>query len=209
MGDANGFANHAKMSNTYLDALNIPENEKAHTKLVEPVQWRSESHACAQVVSPLAAYVREGSIQKRNSFLSINFFKSSILPLYSDATDLVHTIFSAIKYTHDCDIVHCDLKPENLLFHSKSEQSLEIMFADFGLSRVTWFQVEYAHRCLWNTWCTFISLHLIYPSLTWDIVYGPWDLQAEYAQHFISYLLQSNALQLVMANLSTCGSWAS
>ena len=26
------------------------------------------------------------SIQKRNSFLSINFFKSSILPLHSDAT---------------------------------------------------------------------------------------------------------------------------
>ena len=90
----------------------------------------------AQVASSSTAYVREGSIQKRNSFLSLDFFKSSILPLHSDAADLVRTIFGAVKYIHDCDIVHRDLKPENLLFRSKPEQTSEIMIADFGLSRV-------------------------------------------------------------------------
>ena len=88
------------------------------------------------MVSSLTVYVREGSTQKRNSFLYLDFFKPSNLPLHSDAADLVRTIFSAVKYIHDCGIVHRDLKPENLLFRSKPEQTSEIMIADFGLSRV-------------------------------------------------------------------------
>ena len=58
----------------------------------------------------------------------------------------------AVKYIHECGIVHrgahtriltprtklisgTDLKPENLLFRTKEEEA-DIMIADFGLSRV-------------------------------------------------------------------------
>lgn len=53
----------------------------------------------------------------------------------ADASNLVRTIFKAVKHIHDAGIVHRDLKPENLLFRSPAEDA-EIMIADFGLSRV-------------------------------------------------------------------------
>jgi calcium/calmodulin-dependent protein kinase I len=71
-----------------------------------------------------------------------------------DAADLIRTIFNAVTYIHDADIVHrgkfylflletrpftvspCpDLKPENLLFRTPAEDA-DIMIADFGLSRL-------------------------------------------------------------------------
>ncbi|KAI6143599.1 Pkinase-domain-containing protein [Pisolithus tinctorius] len=54
----------------------------------------------------------------------------------ADAADLVRTILEAVKYIHDCGIVHRNLKPENLLFRSDPERTSEIMIADFGMSRV-------------------------------------------------------------------------
>ncbi|KAI1792742.1 Pkinase-domain-containing protein [Ganoderma leucocontextum] len=54
-----------------------------------------------------------------------------------DAAALIRTIMGAVKYIHECGIVHrgTDLKPENLLFRTKDEEA-DIMIADFGLSRV-------------------------------------------------------------------------
>jgi len=40
----------------------------------------------------------------------------------------------AVQYIHGTGIVHCDLKPENLLFRTKAEDA-DIMITDFGLSR--------------------------------------------------------------------------
>jgi calcium/calmodulin-dependent protein kinase I len=72
---------------------------------------------------------------------------------FSDAADLVRTIMKAVKYVHECGIVHrgastfvcwalivkrgreIDLKPENLLFRTPAEDA-DIMVADFGLSRI-------------------------------------------------------------------------
>ncbi|KAH8833752.1 kinase-like domain-containing protein [Flagelloscypha sp. PMI_526] len=53
----------------------------------------------------------------------------------ADASNLIRTIFAAVKHIHDSGIVHRDLKPENLLFRTKAEDA-DIMIADFGLSRV-------------------------------------------------------------------------
>ncbi|KAH0828599.1 kinase-like domain-containing protein [Lanmaoa asiatica] len=54
----------------------------------------------------------------------------------ADAARLICTIFGAIKYIHDCGIVHCNLKAENLLFHSKPEKTSEIIITDFRFSHV-------------------------------------------------------------------------
>jgi serine/threonine protein kinase len=83
--------------------------------------------------------------------LFCHHYSNSILTLRSDAASLVRTIFKAVKYIHDCGIVHrgsyltpninyslwcrIDLKPENLLFRTQAEDA-DIMIADFGLSRV-------------------------------------------------------------------------
>ncbi|KIY49081.1 Pkinase-domain-containing protein [Fistulina hepatica ATCC 64428] len=52
-----------------------------------------------------------------------------------DAAQLIRTIMGAVKYIHDCGIVHRDLKTENLLFLT-SDEDADIMIADFGLSKV-------------------------------------------------------------------------
>ncbi|KAG6329238.1 hypothetical protein ID866_9852 [Astraeus odoratus] len=65
-----------------------------------------------------------------------DYFEASFATLNVDAAELVRTIFQAVKYIHGCDIVHRNLKPEKLLFRSKSEKTSEIMIVGFGLSRV-------------------------------------------------------------------------
>ncbi|KYQ89677.1 GTP-binding protein [Tieghemostelium lacteum] len=51
-----------------------------------------------------------------------------------DASLLVLTLTKVIQFLHSKDIVHCDLKPENLLY-SDSSDSAVIKLCDFGLSQ--------------------------------------------------------------------------
>merc|ERR1712176_93749 len=53
-----------------------------------------------------------------------------------DAAKVVHQLLSALQYMHEeNDIVHCDLKPDNILFADKSKDSA-IKVIDFGMSKV-------------------------------------------------------------------------
>ncbi|GAM17088.1 hypothetical protein SAMD00019534_002620 [Acytostelium subglobosum LB1] len=51
-----------------------------------------------------------------------------------DAAKLVNTLTRVIHYIHSKDIVHCDLKPENLLYSDNSDSAI-IKLCDFGLSQ--------------------------------------------------------------------------
>ncbi|KAA6391415.1 MAG: putative Calcium/calmodulin-dependent protein kinase type 1 [Streblomastix strix] len=52
-----------------------------------------------------------------------------------DASQLMLSIFQAIKYMHDRGIAHRDLKPQNILYENDSPLS-PIKVSDFGLSKV-------------------------------------------------------------------------
>ena len=44
-------------------------------------------------------------------------------------------VFSAVSFVHSCDVVHCDVKPENVLLKPvKSGSSFSLKLADFGLA---------------------------------------------------------------------------
>lgn len=48
---------------------------------------------------------------------------------------IIHQLLSAIQHMHAHDIVHRDIKCENILFKSNNQNDLSIKICDFGLSR--------------------------------------------------------------------------
>lgn len=45
-------------------------------------------------------------------------------------------IASGLDHMHENDVVHCDLKEENILLHKHPEGSIRAKICDFGLGRV-------------------------------------------------------------------------
>lgn len=50
------------------------------------------------------------------------------------AADIFFQILNGVNYIHSQGVVHCDLKPDNFLFHDKSETAT-LKIIDFGLSK--------------------------------------------------------------------------
>ena len=57
----------------------------------------------------------------------------------ADASRVIHQLLSALHYMHAPEngnrIVHCDLKPDNILFLTKDEDS-PVKIIDFGMSKI-------------------------------------------------------------------------
>ena len=51
----------------------------------------------------------------------------------SAACALMKQLLSCINYLHSCDIVHCDVKPENILLEANKELS-QLKLIDFGFA---------------------------------------------------------------------------
>ena len=52
-----------------------------------------------------------------------------------DAADILRPIIDAIRYWHDLDVAHRDLKLENILYESKDEDAM-IKITDFSLAKI-------------------------------------------------------------------------
>lgn len=50
------------------------------------------------------------------------------------ASQVMRDIITGVEYLHACDVVHCDIKPENILVKTKEHWPLEVKLCDFGLS---------------------------------------------------------------------------
>tara|TARA_Y100000588_G_C13767162_1_gene716564 strand:- start:7 stop:666 length:660 start_codon:yes stop_codon:yes gene_type:complete len=58
----------------------------------------------------------------------VNTNKNSI-----DKHFIIKNILNGVKYLHLNDIIHCDLKPDNILLNIKDKNIINIKIADFGL----------------------------------------------------------------------------
>mmetsp|Transcript_18186 Transcript_18186/g.51792 ORF Transcript_18186/g.51792 Transcript_18186/m.51792 type:complete len:845 (-) Transcript_18186:187-2721(-) len=55
----------------------------------------------------------------------------------ADAAHLIREVASTLNFLHGLDVVHADMKPENLMMSSKNPASSAIKLVDFGCSQVT------------------------------------------------------------------------
>ena len=53
-----------------------------------------------------------------------------------DAAVLLRDLISGLQELHSHDILHLDIKPENLLFDTPDPATAKIMITDFGLSKM-------------------------------------------------------------------------
>ena len=51
-----------------------------------------------------------------------------------DAAYIIKQVLKALNYLHKLNIMHRDMKPENILMMSKDNKNLEVKITDFGFS---------------------------------------------------------------------------
>lgn len=52
-----------------------------------------------------------------------------------EVADIIRPIIDAIRYCHSLNIIHRDIKPDNLLYSSRDRDARIVKVADFGLAR--------------------------------------------------------------------------
>jgi len=50
--------------------------------------------------------------------------------------DILRKILNGLNYLHDSNIIHRDMKPQNILIKYKNKDNLEVRIADFGWSKL-------------------------------------------------------------------------
>lgn len=50
--------------------------------------------------------------------------------------EILFKTLKGLKYLHDRNIIHRDIKPHNILLNYKNHEELELKIADFGLSKL-------------------------------------------------------------------------
>jgi serine/threonine-protein kinase len=101
--------------------------------------FETEARAVAQLQHPNIVQIFEIGQHEGRPYLSLEFVEGGTLeskiaggPLPPrEAAELVRTLASAVEHAHRRGIVHCDLKPSNILIDGQGSPKI----ADFGVAR--------------------------------------------------------------------------
>jgi serine/threonine protein kinase len=108
--------------NGFIQEAQILENLKEHPHILSILDLGIDE----SVPYLITAYAEQGSLRDR--FKSRNNQPFSV----PETLTIVQQVGEALQYAHKRNVVHRDMKPENILFNSKGEALL----ADFGISTV-------------------------------------------------------------------------
>jgi len=102
-------------------------------------QFRTEAQLLASLSHPHIVRVLDFGIEQETPFLVIDYApQGSLLTLVPRGSrlaldrvvDYTAQVASALHYAHTRHIIHCDIKPENLLL----DELQQVMISDFGLA---------------------------------------------------------------------------
>nr|BBH90741.1 hypothetical protein KTC_54920 [Thermosporothrix sp. COM3] len=137
-----GFAEVYLGEHIYLDTL--AAIKVMHTQLSdeEREKFRIEARTVARLAHPHIIRVLEFGIEGATPFLVIDYApsgtlrkrhpKGSVLPLDTVAS-YVRQVAEALQHAHERNIIHRDVKPENMLIGRNNE----ILLSDFGIALVS------------------------------------------------------------------------
>src|SRR6266567_4286265 len=102
-------------------------------------QFRTEAQLLASLSHPHIVRVLDFGIEQETPFLVIDYApQGSLLTLVprgsrlalDKVVDYTAQVASALHYAHTRHIIHCDIKPENLLL----DEQQQVMISDIGLA---------------------------------------------------------------------------
>src|SRR5438477_6420226 len=136
-----GFAEVYLGEHIYLDT---PAAIKVlHTRLAgdEVEHFQTEARTVARLVHPHIVRVLDYGVEGTTPFLVMDYASNGslrqrhprdlALPL-ATVVQYVTQIAEALQYAHNGKLVHCDIKPENMLIGQKQE----LLLGDFGIALV-------------------------------------------------------------------------
>lgn len=130
---------------SYMDrAIKIIKNETRYTKAAE-----NEISILLKLkngdLSPYVVYMHEYFKYRGHIFIVFDYLYKNMYEIIQSnrykgfpidqCIDYGTQLAEGIKFIHNLDIIHCDLKPENIMFKTRSLN--EIVIIDFGLSYTT------------------------------------------------------------------------
>lgn len=137
---------HAHLSRTF--ALKIISNQVAETDEARELFYREARFASAMTHPGITSVVDFGEDEKVGMFMVMEFvdgeplnrilFREKRLPIRK-ACEIVLQVAEALHYIHKQNVVHCDIKTENILIseeeHDGKRTKMVAKLLDFGLAR--------------------------------------------------------------------------
>ena len=69
-----------------------------------------------------------------------------------ETSNILKTLLEGLKYLHSKNIMHRDVKPDNILYLNKDYE--ECVLVDFGLATFTHVEQYFVYK-MWNSWLCF------------------------------------------------------
>jgi serine/threonine protein kinase len=136
-----GFADVYLGSHIHLETLIAIKVLHAQLVKEESERFRREARIIARLDHPHIVHILDFDVQDGTPFLIMNYVPNGTLrqhyprgmrlPL-STVVSYVQQTASALQYAHEQHVIHCDIKPENLLVGRHQE----VVLSDFGIALV-------------------------------------------------------------------------